>query len=163
VTGTRTGVTPRARLRPATPADADFLLDLYTSTRAAELAALPLGPVQKAAFVRQQYEAQDAHWRARFPDAERSIVTIGAASVGRLYVDRSAVEVRLVDIALVPEVRGRGLGRSLLTDLVGQAAAAGLPVRLSVVSGNPARRLYARLGFRSTGWTGPYEAMELLP
>ena len=57
---------------------------------------------------------------------------------------------RLIDIALMPQVRGRGFGTALLTDLMSFAAASGKPVTLSVLPDNPARRLYVRLGFATT-------------
>jgi ribosomal protein S18 acetylase RimI-like enzyme len=161
MTSGRAGLVARARLREETPADADFLLSLYATTRADELTGLPAP--QRAAFVRQQLTAQDAHFRAVFPAAERRIVCVGDAPVGRLYVDRSGGEVRIVDVALVPEFRGKGIGEALLRAVLADAAAAGVPARLHVLADNPARRLYLRLGFRSTGWTGPYEQMEWLP
>ena len=55
----------------------------------------------------------------------------------------------MIDIALLPDHRGRGIGARLLRDVLHEATAAGLPVRLSVERSNPARSLYERLGFRT--------------
>ena len=153
----------RVRLRTAVPADAAFLLRLYGSTRAAELALMPWSAVEKAAFVRMQFQAQDAHFRGHYPDAERWIVVVDGAPAGRLYVDHRADEVRVIDISLLPEHRGQGIGTALLRRVLGDAAAAGLPVRVHVVEGNPARRLYDRLGFRPVDHHGFHEAMEATP
>jgi GNAT superfamily N-acetyltransferase len=159
----RGGASASVELRPCTPADTAFLLELYASTRADELAMTPLSAEDKAAFVRMQFDAQDHHYRVQFPVAERSIVLVDGRPAGRLYVDRRLDETRVVDLSLLPEYRGRGVGTALLTRLLDESAGTARPVRLHVPSGNPARRLYVRLGFRPVRWTGPYELMEYLP
>jgi ribosomal protein S18 acetylase RimI-like enzyme len=78
-------------------------------------------------------------------------------------VDRTASEVRLVDISLLPAARGGGTGTHLICALLEEAAGAGRPVRLHVARGNPALRLYARLGFRVDGDDGMYLAMTWDP
>ncbi len=72
----------------------------------------------------------------------------GNGPIGRVYVHRSAGEICLMDIALLPPHRGRGLGSALIAELVAEADAAGLPVTLHVERENPAQRLYARHRFR---------------
>ncbi|MFL6137936.1 MAG: GNAT family N-acetyltransferase [Frankiaceae bacterium] len=151
------------RLRPCTPADTAFLLELYGSTRAAELALAPWSAEDKAAFVRMQFDAQDRHYRAQFPAAERSVIEVGGEPAGRLYVDRRLDEIRVVDLSLLPAWRGRGIGTALLTDLLDEATGTARPVRLHVEVGNPARRLYVRLGFQPVASSGPYELMEHRP
>ena len=81
-------------------------------------------------------------------------------SVQRILIDHSGPEIVLVDVALLPAVRGRGIGTGLLEDLLAEAREAGRPVRLKVVLTNPARRLYERLGFVGLGDDGVYEQME---
>lgn len=157
------GAAAGVRLRAVTPADEPFLLRVYGSTRAEELARVPWPLEQRVAFVRMQHEAQDRHWRERFPHAERSVVLVGGEPAGRLYVDRGPDEVRVVDVALLPEFRGRGVGGELLARLAAEAARAGRPLRLHVVDGNPARRLYLRLGMRVVGREGDRELLELAP
>ena len=65
-----------------------------------------------------------------------------------MKVQREAGEWRLVQVQLLPDRQGRGIGGALMRDLLDQAARAGCPVHLGVLQGNPARRLYERLGFR---------------
>ncbi|HEX6939117.1 MAG TPA: GNAT family N-acetyltransferase, partial [Longimicrobiales bacterium] len=67
------------------------------------------------------------------------------------------------DIALLPEHRGRGIGTALLEALIAEADAAGKPVSIHVEQYNPARRLYARLGFREVEDLGVYVFMERPP
>ncbi len=113
-----------------------------------------------AAFLEQQRHAQQMHYRAAFADAAWLIVESGGAPVGRLYTDERPGSVHLIDISLLPEWRGRGLGGAILSDLIADAAARDLAVSLQVLKVNPARRLYERLGFRIVADNGPHDWME---
>lgn len=150
-------------LRPIRPEDRDLLCRIYGSTRTEELAPVPWTDEQKAVFLRQQFDAQTAYWDEQYPDAERSIVEVDGAPAGRLYVQRWPKEVRLVDIALLPEFRGRGVGTELIQRLFSVAARAGKPVTIHVEIFNPARALYERLGFAPKGEQGMYVLMEWKP
>ena len=115
----------------------------------------------------QQFEAQDAHWRAHYRDTSWDVILAGDEPAGRLYVARWEGEIRIVDIALLPPFRGRGLGTALLRGLMDEADAAGKPLTIHVEAGNPARSLYERLGFRAAPERSPpggvYVLMERLP
>ena len=137
----------RYTLRPCTDDDGPLLREIYYSTRDREMAASDWSPEQKFAFLKQQFEAQDAHYRTHFPDCEFRIIVAGGTDVGRLYLDRRADEFRIVDIALLPQHRGRGLGGRIMADIIARAEASDLPVGIHVERDNPARRLYERLGF----------------
>jgi ribosomal protein S18 acetylase RimI-like enzyme len=147
-------------LRPATEADRDFLQALYASTRAEELAVTGWSEEQKRDFTEQQFTAQDAHYRQHYPSAEFSIVKRDGEAIGRLYVDRWTREIRIMDIALLPEHRGAGIGTRLLRGLMEEAAAAGKALSIHVEKFNPALRLYDRLGFRVKEDKGVYLLME---
>jgi ribosomal protein S18 acetylase RimI-like enzyme len=47
----------------------------------------------------------------------------------------------------MPEARGQGIGAALLRDVLADAAPSGRNVTIHVEKNNPARTLYARLGF----------------
>jgi ribosomal protein S18 acetylase RimI-like enzyme len=146
-------------LRPQTAADQDFVLHLYASTRA-DLAELQCDAAMRAQLIRMQCEAQQAHYRAHYPRAQASLVIDSDGTpIGRLVVDRGPHEIRLVDISLLPEHRRRGVGQLLLRALMTEGEHAGLPVRLSVLAGNPAIHLYQRLGFEGDGMMGAHHAM----
>lgn len=98
-----------------------------------------------------QFEAQDRHYRAHFPDARFDVIERGGVPIGRLYVDRSAEAIHILDIALLTEHRDAGAGSALLRDLRAEASASGRCVTIHVERTNPARRLYERLGFRIEG------------
>jgi ribosomal protein S18 acetylase RimI-like enzyme len=69
----------------------------------------------------------------------------------------------VLDIALLPEHRGRGIGAWLLTDVLAEAGAAAKPVQIHVERFNPAQRLYDRLGFRQIADEGVYLRLEWNP
>jgi len=138
-------------------------LRIYASTREEELALTSWDEAQKRAFLEAQFAAQDTWYRERYPGATPDVIEVGGTPAGRLYVHRREREIRLMDIALLPEFRGQGLGSSLLADLFAEAAAAGRTVTIHVEEYNPARRLYERLGFRKIGEHGVYHLMEWRP
>lgn len=156
----RTGPLARVSNRPVADHDRAFLEGLYRSTRMEELAVLAWSEDQKTEFLRGQFEAQTRSWDVQFPDAERTIILVDGQPAGRLYLDHRDDEIRVVDIALLPEYRGQGIGRSLLEEVLEQAAARGVVVRIHVEKGNPALRLYRRLGFRVVNDAGVYWLME---
>ncbi|HEY7770314.1 GNAT family N-acetyltransferase [Longimicrobium sp.] len=150
-------------LRPITEADLPFLLDLYATTREEELKQVPWTPQQKASFVRQQFEAQHAYWQENYQDTTWDIVLADGSAAGRLYVARWPDEIRIVDIALLPEHRGSGIGTGLLRRLMAEGDASGRKLSIHVEIFNPARRLYERLGFTQAGDRGVYLLMERPP
>jgi ribosomal protein S18 acetylase RimI-like enzyme len=89
-----------------------------------------------------------------------SVIVVDGAPAGSMMVFRGASEIRLVDIALLPEFRGRGIGGGLIAGLAHEAVCSGLPLRLSVARGNRAARLYDRIGFMATGEDSMYTEME---
>ena len=140
-------------LRPAGPADEALLFQLYASTREEELQLTGWDDAQREAFCRQQFDAQHRWYHEQYTDATFDVVSDGDKEVGRLYVARWPAEIRIVDITLLPEHRGRGLGTAILTDLIAEADAARLAVTAHVERFNPARGLYYRLGFRQKSET----------
>ncbi len=100
-----------------------------------------------------QFAAQSHAYAAQFDAADDRIVAAGDQAIGRLWVHPETDQFRLVDIALLPEHQGHGLGHALITDLQSRAAKARLPVSLTVRRDNRAHGLYTKLGFRISGQT----------
>ena len=148
------------RLREVAAEDRPFLYQVYASTRYDVAALLDWSPQQKADFLSTQFEVQDTYYHAHYPDCEFSIIEYDEQSIGRLYLDRRSDELRIVDIALLPEHRGRGIGWRLLSEIQGEAHRRGLPIRIHVEIDNPALRLYGRMGFRTIHQAGIYYLME---
>jgi GNAT superfamily N-acetyltransferase len=147
-------------LRPVEPSDEEFLYRVYASTRQEELAQVGWDETQKEAFLRMQFDAQSRYYREHYRGAEFSVILSDDVPAGRLYVARWPEEIRIVDIALLPEHRGAGIGTRLLDDLISESEASGKPLSIHVERFNPALRLYGRLGFRTVADTGIYLLME---
>lgn len=148
-------------LRPETEADIPFLRRLYVSTRWGELApVVDWTEAQKLAFLESQFGLQRHHYLTHFQAAEFSVLERNGVPAGRLYIDRQAGTLHVVDISLLPDWRGRGTGTALMRAVCAEARVAGKKVSLAVKKLNPAQRLYRRLGFREVGDTGAYWAME---
>ena len=150
-------------LRAAEPDDEEFLRRVYASTREDELRAVPWDDAQKAAFLRMQFDAQAASYREHYADGAFHVVVLDGEPAGRLYVHRGDGELRIVDISLLPEYRGNGIGTSLLRDLLAEADEAGKRVTIHVERLNPALRLYERLGFSVAEDKGVYLFLERPP
>ena len=140
--------------------DREFLLELYGSTREAELEQTDWSNAQKSEFVRMQFDAQFKYYAQHYPDTLRLIIRQNDEALGRLYLDRWADEHRIVDIALLPRARGQGFGTAILNDLKEEADASEKPLTIHVEKNNPAMSLYRRLGFKTIEDKGVYDLME---
>jgi ribosomal protein S18 acetylase RimI-like enzyme len=153
----------RPSLRPAAKADLAFMMQLYASTRAAELALVPWDGATKRSFVEHQFTAQDLHYRRQHPDARFDVVEVDGERAGRLVVDRRDEAIHIVDIALLPEFRGRGIGTLLLRSLLEEADTRGVKASMTSERTNAALRLYRRLGFVPIADDGVYLTLERPP
>jgi ribosomal protein S18 acetylase RimI-like enzyme len=148
------------RLRPITPADDAFLARVYASSRAEELAITGWPEELKADFCRRQFDAQSAYYAENYPGASFQIIERDGWPAGRLYVARWEKEIRIVDITLLPEIRGSGIGTGLLRELQNEAREAGKSLTIHVERFNRALTLYERLGFQQIEDKGVYLLMR---
>ena len=153
----------KAQLRPSLPDDRDFLFRLYASTRVEEIRGFGWSAAQQEAFLRMQFNAQQQWYQATYSTAENQIIEKDHEPIGRMIVQHEAGTWRLLDISLLPEHRGQGIGGELIRALIKECGAAGTVLQLQVVNTNPAQRLYERLGFIKTGQDQIYTQMELRP
>jgi RimJ/RimL family protein N-acetyltransferase len=135
-------------LRPERDDDGAFRFKLFCDSRPAEFALLQLDPAAFEQLMRFQFHAQTLTYRANFPNARFDIIERDGAPIGRIVVNRPGTMLHIVDQAIVPAQRNRGLGTAIMKALMDEAGQAGLPVRLKVASTNdPSMQLYLRLGF----------------
>ena len=146
--------------RPFAEDDLPFVAELYASTRREEVAQTGWPADMQEAFLRHQHEAQHSHYSIHFADAEWLIIERGGEAIGRLYLRDLPDVLHVVDISLVPECRGEGVGGAILRDVLGQARALGKGVSIHVEKVNRARRLYERLGFETIEDKGIYDLMR---
>lgn len=146
--------------RNETAGDLEFAAALYASTREEELRPVPWTDEQKQFFLRSQFDAQSVHYHQHYSDAEYLIIERGGAAAGRLYLHWNRDDLRIIDIALMPEHRGHGIGHEILVALQSEAAAKECSVSIHVERNNPAMRLYERLGFQPVDEHGMYLLMQ---
>lgn len=151
---------PAYRVRPALPEDHEFLTELYASTRADELDQAGFPNEQRAAFCRMQFSFQQRHYQQHFAHAEVSIFELADQAIGRELIARTADQLTLVDIALLPAYRNQGIGSDRLRLLIAQSAVLACPIRLHVLQGSAAQALYARHGFVVVQAEGAHWLME---
>jgi ribosomal protein S18 acetylase RimI-like enzyme len=149
--------------RPELPEDEAFLAKLYATTRDIEMALTGWDAAQQEAFLRMQFQFQTTHYRKHYGDASFQIILRDAAPIGRIYVHYGTREIRLIDIALLPEFRRSGIGGAILENLLQEAARQEKTVTLHVERFNPALRLYERLGFQVVEDLGINLYMEWRP
>lgn len=150
-------------LRPASEADTAFLAAVYASTREAELTQTDWTPGQKASFCAMQSVAQETHYRQNYPAARYLVIEHGKQPAGRLYLVHWEKEIRIMDLALLPDFRNLGIGSHLLRELQREAASFGKLLSIHVETFNPAVRLYRRLGFVLAEDKGVYQLMTWTP
>lgn len=150
-------------LRPYGDDDREFLFKLYSSTRIHEIASFGWPPSQQEAFLRMQFTAQQRWYSMSYTQAEHHIIEQESVPIGRIMAYRQPPAAVLVDIALLPEHRGKGIGGELIRQLIEKCNQEKLPLRLQVHRGNPALRLYERLGFTRTSEDQMYIHMERQP
>lgn len=151
-------------LRPVTPEDEEFLIAVYGKTREDELAQAEWGEGQKDQFVRWQFGLQQREYQSRFPDYDYRVIVINDRAAGRIWVGRDDEQIRLLEIAIMPEFQNRGAGTILLRRLIEQANQTNKVLRHMVfVLNNDAHRFYERLGFEVIEDFGAYKHMEWRP
>ena len=150
------------QLRPIAEGDVTLLQRIYANTRP-DVQQLPWTDADKQAFLLHQFNAQHVHYQQHFPKAAFDIVLCDGQPVGRLYVDRSEESLHIIDIALLAEHRGRGIGTAILRALLSQAKSRGCCISIMVERYNPAFQLYQRLGFVVTEESELYFSMQADP
>lgn len=150
-------------LRPVGPDDQDFLIEIYGSTRAEELALVPWTDEQRQAFIQYQFTAQQDHYLKNYPTASHDIILSNGRRVGRFYVARLDHEIRIIDITLLPAERNVGIGSYLIKQLLDEANSTGKLTRIYVEDFNPSLRLFERFGFSRSEQQGIHILMQKTP
>jgi GNAT superfamily N-acetyltransferase len=154
----------KCSLRPVVKEDEPFLYEIYASTREEELAQAQWEEGQKEAFLRWQLDMQRREYEHRFPDATYEVILVDGQPAGRFWTGRDEKQIRLLDIALLPQFQQRGVGTILLKQLIEEARGTNRALRHMVfVLKNNAHRFYERLGFAMIDDLGAYKHMEWRP
>jgi len=155
---------PDVTLRAARDNDREPLYRVFIASRDDLMVAIAnLNVAQQETFLHLQFQARQQQYRSLYPNARFDVIVSEGKVIGNFYVAPADDEIRLVDINLLPGFRNRGIGCALLQDLIDESEHSNKPVSLQVMQGNPALRLYARLGFTAVGGEGVYRRMERQP
>lgn len=140
---------PKLSFRPITPADREFLIQVYKSVRQEELDRVIMwNEEEKMAFLIQQFDAQHTHYQRYFSKADFCIIEYKNKPIGRLYLLETEEALHIVEISILPLWRNKKLGSSIFNDIMTKASKFGKAVSIHVEKFNPALRLYERLGFK---------------
>jgi len=150
------------RLKSITAEDIDFLRQVYASSRTEEMQLTGWDATQISEFISMQFNAQHQHYIKYYPNAKMDVIYVDARPAGRLYVERTSKEIRLMDICLLPEFRKSGIGTYLMQRLIDDAKKDDLLISLHVEKNNSSKEFYDRLGFqviedRQTHWFMEYQ------
>lgn len=156
-------LTPEVTLRPIEDADLAFVRKLYGTTRAHELEHTGWDHATRERFVDQQFQAQRSYYQVHYADAEQYVIEASGQPIGRAYLLWADTHLQIIDLALLPEACGRGMGGELLGRFLERVDREGLSAGLHVESYNPAQRLYFRHGFEVVGENGVYLKLRRNP
>ena len=140
--------------------DSPFIEKVYRSTRENELLFTNWTEEQKKTFVLMQLNAQLADYKRNYKGATYELVFFNKQPVGCLYLWETNYEIRVLDISLLPEFRGNGIGSSILKEIIVSARLKNKFISLHVEHNNPAKKLYERLGFKGKSSSDTHEYME---
>jgi len=151
------------QLRPVEEKDAAFIEAVYRTTREAELNLTNWSEYQKSAFISMQSASQLTDYKTKFPGARFQVIIYNKKDVGRFFTGETENEIRLLDITILPEFTGKGIGTDLLHRLIQRSDKVQKKITLHVIPSNPALKLYQRLGFVQVKKEGLRYYMERQP
>src|SRR5262245_60746974 len=143
----------RIDLRPGAPEDREYLWRLHCKTM--------------REYVDKTWGWNEAWQRRRFDETFDALPLLliekEGEPIGYIFVQRPGHEIFLAAIEIAPEQQNQGIASQLIKELLDESDQSNLPVKLSVLKVNPARRLYERLGFRCAGETPTHYLMRRDP
>jgi ribosomal protein S18 acetylase RimI-like enzyme len=150
--------------RPETPADEPFLREMIIASVAQELMAWMWPGAIRDNLLAMQYNQKVASLRGNYPEASSEIILVDGQPAGWIFLDETPENIHLCEIMVLIELRSKGVGTTVLRELLDRADRAGKPVSLLVNVTNPrAVQLYERLGFVRTGGNEDQHEMERPP
>jgi ribosomal protein S18 acetylase RimI-like enzyme len=153
----------RVSLRPVEPGDAALNFRIYADSRAYELSFTGWNAEQAEVFLQHQFTAQNNHYWHYYPNSALELILFQGEPAGRLWVNRSPDEIRILDIAVLIATRRQGIGTSIIEKLQTEATPTRTPVLVHVEVNNPSLGLFQRLGFGIKEEKGPHLLMQWEP
>lgn len=146
--------------RQATAEDEAFRYRLFVETSGAEFVAMVGGE----GLLQMQYRAREMSYAMSFPDAKETLICLSDGRVvGRQLLYLQPGTTRLVDIGLLKQYRGQGVGTMVLGKLLRECEDNGRQMELQVSQLNPAVHLYLKMGFTVVSQDAMYAQMMWQP
>jgi len=150
-------------LRQAERDDRELLLGVYAAGREIELSLVPWDEGMKMAFVEHQFDAQDAFYQSEMPGSTQEVILLDGEPAGRLYSYRADDEIAILDLAILPQFRRKGIASSIIRSLQAEAGRSRKGIRIFIESFNPSASLLTKLGFRLASDDGMNRKYEWRP
>ena len=147
-------------LRSETTEDEPFLRDLYLSVRDCETGIRELDPGARTRLLQEQFQFQRSDYRLRYPHANFLIVQANEQPAGRFYLNHAADSIHVIDISLLPEFQGHGVGSTLIRTVQAEARRSGRAVTLFAHPRRAGSGFYQRLGFVQKSVLGEHAALR---
>lgn len=148
------------KTRPVQADDEPFLKSLFATTEYERLPLAKLEPSLVKKILRTEFNGHHQYFDQVDCEKSDALLLVNGQPVGRLIVLQNQDEIRLADLALMPEVRNRGLGTALIESLQVQARLSNRPLRLTVMKDSRARNFYRRMGFYKCDETETHLLLE---
>jgi GNAT superfamily N-acetyltransferase len=145
---------PGATFRQATSADADFIYRVVETTMRSYVE-------QIWGSFSEEYNRKNV--ATTIASGNYAIIRLKGEDIGAISVERHPTHIQLAQLYILPAHQNKGIGTSILRELIREGKQAEKPVRLRILRVNPVRRLYEREGFRVTSTTPERIFMEFQP
>lgn len=149
--------------RPAHLLDEGFFRRLFIADRLPEFLAGGLDQAFAENLLADQFRLQTVGYRQQFPQADHRVILCRDQPVGRVIEADQGDHLVVVDLLVHPSSCGVGIGTEVLERILWRARVTDRPVRLQVLVGSPATRLYDRAGFEPEGTTANRLALVWTP
>jgi ribosomal protein S18 acetylase RimI-like enzyme len=147
-------------LRPARADDEEFLFRLFSTVYGEKLQPVLLDAEEKNRLLGLMYQGFTQHYNSLAGASDDRLVLLDNQSIGRMILIQMREEIRLAELAILPQYRSRGIGSALVSQVQTESRMSKRPVRLQVARFDRVLRLYERLGFHRISAAGPYLHLE---
>ncbi len=108
-------------------------------------------------------KVQDDFFAESWKSKTHEILLNGNSETGYCSVEQLSDYIVVHELVLLPEFQRKGIGSKILREVMEEAKAKNIPVKLQVLKENQAQHLYRKLGFKDTGSTDTHIQMEFSP
>lgn len=140
-----------------------LLFDIFVSTRGDILNLSNWTDNQKIEFLRNQFILQHNAYMGGYKNPEFMIVRLKDKDIGRLYLEIRNKDIRIIDIAILPDFRNQGTGSTLMRQIFQLSDSEAKSVSIHVEKSNPAMSWYMKSGFNKIEDVDVYDLMERKP